>query len=84
MSIPLIQQYRVGRNPACADCMAHCGFEPTAVNDTFAHPLKALRVAIHGPRTEGPMAPELPIHYNDASGTPGMQVDLPLHKEPQA
>ena len=23
-------------NPACADCMVHCGYEPTAVNHTFA------------------------------------------------
>jgi hopanoid biosynthesis associated radical SAM protein HpnH len=23
-------------NPRCQDCMVHCGFEPTAVNETFA------------------------------------------------
>lgn len=30
---------RYGRrsgNPRCQDCMVHCGFEPTAVNDTFS------------------------------------------------
>jgi len=55
--------YGTGRNPRCANCMAHCGFEPTAVNDSLAHPLKALRVSIAGPRTEGLMAPELPVKY---------------------
>ncbi|MEA3277653.1 MAG: adenosyl-hopene transferase HpnH [Pseudomonadota bacterium] len=55
--------FGTGRNPKCANCMAHCGYEPTAVNDTLAHPLKALRVAVRGPRTEGPTAPELPVDY---------------------
>jgi hopanoid biosynthesis associated radical SAM protein HpnH len=57
--------YGTGRNPKCANCMVHCGYEPTAVNDTFAHPLKALKVYLRGPRTEGPMAPELPVRYPD-------------------
>ncbi len=57
--------YGTGRNPKCANCMVHCGYEATAVNDTFTHPLKALKVALNGPATEGPMAPELPILYND-------------------
>lgn len=57
--------YGSGRNPKCADCMVHSGYEPSAINDTFAHPLKALRVAIKGPRTSGPMAPELPVTYKE-------------------
>jgi hopanoid biosynthesis associated radical SAM protein HpnH len=57
--------YGVGRNPKCANCMVHCGFEPTAVNDAINHPLKALRVALAGPRTEGPMEPEPPPSYPD-------------------
>jgi len=56
-------KYGTGKNPSCANCMAHCGYEPTAVNDTFSHPIKALRKYIQGPRVEGPMAPELPIQY---------------------
>ena len=55
--------FGVGRNPKCANCMVHCGFEPTAVNDAVSHPLKALRAWIRGPRTEGPMAPALPVLY---------------------
>jgi hopanoid biosynthesis associated radical SAM protein HpnH len=51
-------RYGLGRNPMCADCMLHSGFEPTAVNDTLKHPLKALYVYLRGQRTEGPMAAE--------------------------
>jgi hopanoid biosynthesis associated radical SAM protein HpnH len=57
------KRYGVGRNPRCDNCMAHCGFEGTAVNDAFAHPFKALNAALHGPRVAGPMAPELPVLY---------------------
>ena len=57
------ERYGVGRNPRCNNCMAHCGFEGTAVNDAFSHPLKALVAALRGPRVSGPLAPELPIQY---------------------
>ena len=33
--------YGTGNYEKCADCMVHCGYEATAVNDTVAHPLKA-------------------------------------------
>ncbi|HET7586576.1 MAG TPA: adenosyl-hopene transferase HpnH [Gammaproteobacteria bacterium] len=58
-------KYGFGRNPKCDNCMAHCGYEGTAVDDTFAHPIKALMASLRGPRTEGPMAPELPILYGN-------------------
>ena len=57
--------YGTGRNPKCANCMVHCGYEATAVNDIFGNPAKAMKVALFGPRTDGPMAPELPILYQD-------------------
>nr|VFK57746.1 MAG: hopanoid biosynthesis associated radical SAM protein HpnH [Candidatus Kentron sp. TC] len=44
--------YGKGRNPKCANCMMHCGYEPTAIDDTLLHPLKALRVALWGPNTD--------------------------------
>jgi len=53
--------YGTGNYEKCADCMVHCGYEATAVNDTFAHPLKALAVARTGPRSDGPMAPDIPL-----------------------
>ncbi len=51
-------KYGTGRNPKCQHCMLHCGFEPTAVNDSLSHPLKALKVFLMGPGTDGPMAPD--------------------------
>jgi hopanoid biosynthesis associated radical SAM protein HpnH len=61
------EQYGTGKNPKCDNCMAHCGYEGTAVNDALAHPLKALGVSLRGPRTDGPLAPELPIQYDRES-----------------
>jgi hopanoid biosynthesis associated radical SAM protein HpnH len=58
-------RYGAGRNPKCDNCMAHCGYEGTAVDDTVSHPLKALRVALFGPRTRGPMVPDPPKQYSD-------------------
>jgi hopanoid biosynthesis associated radical SAM protein HpnH len=54
-------QYGTGKYEKCADCMVHCGYEATAVSDTVRHPLKAALVALRGPRTAGPMAPEIPL-----------------------
>jgi len=69
------ENYGTGKNPKCADCMVHCGFEATAVNDTFANPLKALKVALMGPRTDGPMAPEVPFSYEDTEpGRPTLVI----------
>jgi hopanoid biosynthesis associated radical SAM protein HpnH len=53
--------YGTGRYEKCANCMAHCGYEPTAAAATFAHPLQALKVAFGGVKTRGPMAPEIPL-----------------------
>ncbi len=53
--------YGTGNYEKCADCMVHCGYEATAVNDTVSRPWKALKVALRGPRTDGPMAPEIPL-----------------------
>jgi hopanoid biosynthesis associated radical SAM protein HpnH len=57
--------YGTGRNPKCTNCMVHCGYEATAVDDTFNSPLKAFGVFLKGPKTEGEMAPELPVLYDD-------------------
>lgn len=72
-------RYGTGRNPKCANCMAHCGYEPTAVNDAIAHPLKALRAALHGPRSEGPMAPELPVYYSQQT-RPEVEIKIPANE----
>jgi hopanoid biosynthesis associated radical SAM protein HpnH len=57
-------RYGTGNNPKCANCMAHCGYEPTAVKDAINHPFKALKVSLHGPKLDGSFAPELPISYS--------------------
>ena len=59
--------YGVGNYEKCADCMVHSGFEASAVADIVKHPLKALGVAIRGVRTEGPMAPDIPIDHQRAA-----------------
>ena len=53
--------YGTGNYEKCADCMVHCGYEGTAVDDTVRKPWKALKVALRGFRTEGPMAPEISL-----------------------
>jgi hopanoid biosynthesis associated radical SAM protein HpnH len=53
--------YGTGKYEKCANCMAHCGYEPTAVNASFTNPLSALWTALRGVRTSGPMAPEISI-----------------------
>ena len=34
--------YGTGRYEKCANCMAHCGYEPTAATATLAHPLQGI------------------------------------------
>lgn len=53
--------YGTGNYEKCANCMVHCGYEGTAVEDAVRHPLKALWVRLRGVRTRGPMAPEIPL-----------------------
>jgi hopanoid biosynthesis associated radical SAM protein HpnH len=62
--------YGTGAYEKCANCMAHCGYEPTAADLAIRKPLKALKIALFGVKTEGPMAPEIslanqrPAKYN--------------------
>jgi hypothetical protein len=53
--------YGTGNYEKCADCMVHSGYEATAVLDSVRHPLKAAAIALRGPRTDGDMAPEIPL-----------------------
>ena len=39
-------RYGTGRDPRCADCMVHCGYEPTAVMDAVSSPAKMLHSAL--------------------------------------
>ena len=53
--------YGTGQYEKCANCMAHCGYEPTAAEAMMQHPLQAAMIAWNGVRTEGPMAPEISL-----------------------
>jgi hypothetical protein len=53
--------YGTGRYEKCANCMAHCGYEPTAADATMKQPFKALMISLFGVRTQGPMAPEISL-----------------------
>jgi hopanoid biosynthesis associated radical SAM protein HpnH len=53
--------YGTGKYEKCANCMAHCGYEPTAADAMFTKPLSALKLAFRGIKTEGEMAPEISL-----------------------
>jgi hopanoid biosynthesis associated radical SAM protein HpnH len=67
-------KYGIGNNPKCNNCMAHCGFEGTAVNDAFRHPLKALLTSLRGPRVSGPMAPDLALNLEGGAAQAATEV----------
>lgn len=71
------ERFGSGRNPKCDNCMAHCGYEGTAVDDTVSHPIKALKAALRGPNTEGPMVPDPPLQYLDDHRDPN---ELPVRQ----
>jgi hopanoid biosynthesis associated radical SAM protein HpnH len=54
-------KYGVGNYEKCANCMVHCGFEGTAVTDSVQHPLKLIPLALRGVKTDGEMAPDIPL-----------------------
>ena len=78
--------YGTGAYEKCANCMAHCGYEPTAADMTISHPLKALKIALFGVKTEGPMAPEIslknqrPARYNFAQQVEKTLTELNAEK----
>ncbi len=54
-------RYGTGNYEKCADCMVHSGYEASAVTETVRRPWKAAAQALRGIRTEGPMAPDIPL-----------------------
>jgi hopanoid biosynthesis associated radical SAM protein HpnH len=54
--------YGTGKYEKCANCMAHCGYEPTAAMDAVKNPFKLMKLKnIFAIKTEGPMAPEIDL-----------------------
>jgi hopanoid biosynthesis associated radical SAM protein HpnH len=75
------ESYGTGRYEKCANCMAHCGYEPTAADAAVRRPLKTALVALFGPRTSGPMAPEISLtHQRPAEYVHARHVDSMLAK----
>lgn len=73
------EKYGSSSNPKCAQCMAHCGYEATAVEDTLQHPLKAFKVSMRGPRTTGEMVAEPIPEWEDAQKEkPTKLADIPV------
>jgi hopanoid biosynthesis associated radical SAM protein HpnH len=54
-------RYGTGNYEKCADCMVHSGFEASAVMEAVKKPWKAAKVALAGIKTDGPMAPDIPL-----------------------
>lgn len=69
------ERYGTGLNPKCDNCMAHCGYEGTAVEHTISNPMAALSAFLFGPRIEGEMAPELPVLHGGGE-VPGVEVSV--------
>ena len=63
-------KYGNSKNSKCADCMAHCGYEATAVEDMLSNPLKGLVTAMRGPRTTGEMVTEPVPEYEQNEVSP--------------
>ncbi|MGI4794854.1 MAG: adenosyl-hopene transferase HpnH [Janthinobacterium lividum] len=80
-------KYGTGAYEKCADCMVHSGYESTAVMDAVASPLKTMRVALMGPKLDGPMAPEIdmsnqrPAEYSFSRHVQNKMAEL-RHKKP--
>ncbi|MFQ5465952.1 MAG: adenosyl-hopene transferase HpnH [Thermodesulfobacteriota bacterium] len=62
--------YGLDRDPRCADCMVHCGYEPTAVLDAVKNPMKALLVRLGRGRGGGGVSDEAGA-AGDAGQGPG-------------
>ena len=74
------EKYGNSKNPKCASCMAHCGYEATAVDDMLSNPLKGMLVALRGPRTEGDMVPEPELELDESAGAMSLK-DIPIQVE---
>ncbi|HEX2580781.1 MAG TPA: adenosyl-hopene transferase HpnH [Dongiaceae bacterium] len=53
--------YGTGKYEKCANCMAHCGYEPTAVKDAIRRPWRAAMTALFGVKVEGKMASDIDL-----------------------
>ncbi len=74
------EKYGNVNNPKCANCMAHCGYEATAVEDMLAHPLKGMMVSLRGPKTEGDMVEVVAPNFVEQNEVTSLS-DIPVKVE---
>lgn len=74
------EKYGNASNVKCVNCMAHCGYEATAVEDMLAHPLKGLLVSLRGPKTQGDMV-EVAVPHFSVPKNVGAVADIPVKVE---
>ncbi|MBI2715931.1 MAG: adenosyl-hopene transferase HpnH [Rhizobiales bacterium] len=73
--------YGTGNYEKCADCMVHCGYEASAVQDAIRNPLKALAVSLRGVRTEGATVPDIRLdRQRPAQYVFSQHVERKLHE----
>ncbi|MBI3702359.1 MAG: adenosyl-hopene transferase HpnH [Rhizobiales bacterium] len=73
--------YGTGNYEKCADCMVHCGYEASAVQDAIRNPLKALAVSLRGVRTEGATVPDIRLdRQRPAQYVFSQHVEQKLHE----
>jgi hopanoid biosynthesis associated radical SAM protein HpnH len=76
------QYGRASGNSKCADCMVHCGYEPTAVAATFnswSGLLRAARLTLFGPpRRPVPEAPAPPTPHEPSAEERRRTLQLPV------
>ncbi len=72
---------RQSGNPKCEDCMVHCGYEPTAVAQTFSSLrglVAAARYTLLGPSRQGEPVSEDPVAFDVAPPPVVYQLHQPL------
>ena len=71
-------QYGTGKYEKCSNCMAHCGYEPTAAMDAVKNPLKLMKLKnIFSLKTEGSMVKDLDL----SNARPAMDIHEELVEE---
>jgi len=52
MSDDLWNKYGPGKDPRCANCLMHCGFESASIYDAISNPVSGVKMAIGGAITK--------------------------------
>lgn len=81
---------RASGNPSCQDCMVHCGYEPSAVSETFSNLrgfLATAKLTMFGPGRRkakpalpiSPVAPQQPV-VREPSSRDLYELELPVSR----